>query len=110
MSLRRGSSSSPRDLRRALLQDERLEHVEVLVHARERPRDVAQSAAAAPTPRGGGREQPVVVPREHLLLQAGEVRRLLLGRQRHGGSAPATRERGREAARRRVRSRAAVAG
>ena len=78
-----------RDLRRALLQDERLEHVEVLVHARERPRDVAQSAAAAarrPPVAAGAGEQPVVVPREHLLLQAGEVRRLLLGRQRHGGS------------------------
>ena len=73
-----------RDLRRALLQHQRLEHVEVFRDGRERLRDVAQSA-----PTRGVRARLAVVhgevvPGKHLLLQPGQVRGLLLRGERHG--------------------------
>ena len=71
-------------LRRALLEHERLEDVEVLVDGCEGFRDFAQGP-----PRGGARvvlaAHAVVVPRQDLLLEAGQMRRLLLGGERHPG-------------------------
>eukprot|EP00982_Pelagococcus_subviridis_P014347 31322-Pelagococcus_subviridis.AAC.1 len=83
----------PPQLRRALLQHERLEHVYVLVDGGEGLRHLTERSV----PRGLhrvlllGRAYAVVVPRQDLLLEPREVRRLLLGRERHrarDGAAP----------------------
>ena len=74
---------APAHLRRALLEHERLEHVEVLVDRREGLRDLAKGPA-----RGGAgvvlATHAVVIPGEYFLLEAGQVRGLLLGGERHG--------------------------
>ena len=71
------------ELRGALLEHQGLEDVEVLRDARERVGHLAKGAAAG---RAGVvlAAHAVVVPRQHLLLQPGEVRRLLLRGERHG--------------------------
>ena len=71
------------ELRGALLQHQGLEDVEVLRDAREGVGHLAKRAAAG---RAGVvlTAHAVVVPRQHLLLQPGEVRRLLLRGEHHG--------------------------
>ena len=101
-----------RYLRRALLQNQRLEHVEVLVHGGEGLRHVAQSSltrrvrARLPVVHGE------VVPRKHLLLQTRQVRGLLLRGERHGDNSAeeAGRRRSHRRSRRRVRGKPLFAG